>query len=389
LVGSVAPAGTRNDGGVAHIHFEIWAAPNCYNSSVIPFDAAHGAQICGAPDLTVSGPNGGNNGTWSNTWFTGQSCGTPPPAPRKADLLWVSPSPSGSGAQVDALLSTGSAWSLGWRGDGWTAPSIVKSGDFNGDGKKDLLYVMPTGSGTVTVNTVFSTGSGWVNGWQVTGWAAPSAVAVGDFNGDGKDDLFWASASPSGGVQANVLLATPGGWSLGFSGSNWTTPSFVQAGDFNGDGKADLVYVTDTSSTTVDAITLLSGGSGWSTGWQVTGWTKPVMLSSGDYDGDGKADLLWISPASSGGGVQADALMSAGYAWRLGWRGQNWTAPYMITSGDFNGDGRDDVAYIVDTGPSTANANTLTSTGSGWSTSWQVIGWAKPIAITSGDFNGN
>src|SRR5690606_8857772 len=74
-VGTVAAPGTRNNNGVSHIHFQMWSSPGCYNSSGIPFDSAHNARICGAPDLTASGPNGGN-GTWSGTSFTGQSCGT-------------------------------------------------------------------------------------------------------------------------------------------------------------------------------------------------------------------------------------------------------------------------------------------------------------------------
>jgi hypothetical protein len=73
-VGTVAAANSRENGGVAHIHFQMWASPNCYNSSVIPFDSAHSARICGAPNLTTTGPNGGN-GTWSGTSFTGATCG--------------------------------------------------------------------------------------------------------------------------------------------------------------------------------------------------------------------------------------------------------------------------------------------------------------------------
>lgn len=82
-VGSVAAAvtsGPPNNGNVAHIHFQLWDSSNCYSGVGIPFDSAHGARICGAPDLTANGPNGGN-GTWSGTSFTGQSCGGSSPAP--------------------------------------------------------------------------------------------------------------------------------------------------------------------------------------------------------------------------------------------------------------------------------------------------------------------
>jgi hypothetical protein len=52
----------------------MWSSPGCYGDAGIPFDSAHGTRICGAPDLTASGPNGYNNGTWSGTSFTGEAC---------------------------------------------------------------------------------------------------------------------------------------------------------------------------------------------------------------------------------------------------------------------------------------------------------------------------
>lgn len=75
-VGTVAPANTTRNNGVAHLHFQYWAAPNCYNSSTIPFSAANSLRICGAPDMTASGPNSAGNGTWSGTKFTASTCGT-------------------------------------------------------------------------------------------------------------------------------------------------------------------------------------------------------------------------------------------------------------------------------------------------------------------------
>lgn len=73
-IGTVAAPYDRRNNGVSHIHFQMWASPGCYSGTGIPFDSAHGARICGAPDLTASGPNGGN-GTWSGTSFTGVLCG--------------------------------------------------------------------------------------------------------------------------------------------------------------------------------------------------------------------------------------------------------------------------------------------------------------------------
>jgi hypothetical protein len=80
VVGTVAaaqpdPNAAPRNNNVAHIHFEIWSSPNCYNSSVIPFDDAHGARICGALNMTATGGTN-NNGIWGKTIFTGDTCGT-------------------------------------------------------------------------------------------------------------------------------------------------------------------------------------------------------------------------------------------------------------------------------------------------------------------------
>lgn len=75
-LGTVAAAGQAGNNNVAHLHFEFWSGPGCYDQSTpIPLDAAHGTRMCGAPDFTASGPNAGN-GTWSKTYFTAQSCDT-------------------------------------------------------------------------------------------------------------------------------------------------------------------------------------------------------------------------------------------------------------------------------------------------------------------------
>ncbi|GAA2224735.1 hypothetical protein GCM10009851_05280 [Herbiconiux moechotypicola] len=73
-IGSVGSAGSYNNNGVAHLHFEYWSAPGCYNhGSPLPFDSAHGLRICGAPDLPPSGPI--SNGVWGRTSFTADGCG--------------------------------------------------------------------------------------------------------------------------------------------------------------------------------------------------------------------------------------------------------------------------------------------------------------------------
>lgn len=74
IIGTVASAGGRSNGGIAHLHLQMWSGPNCWGSgnSGIPFDTVHGSRICGAIDLPQGGS--GSNGQWSGTVFTGSNC---------------------------------------------------------------------------------------------------------------------------------------------------------------------------------------------------------------------------------------------------------------------------------------------------------------------------
>lgn len=123
------------------------------------------------------------------------------------------------------------------------------------------------------------------------------------------------------------------------------------------------------------------------TGWISRVWRFGTVQSTPQPPTVQRDDLLWASP--SAGGTQVDALLSTSYTWSLGWRGENWTTPSHVESGDFNGDGKDDLVYVIATDASTVDANTLTSTGSGWTTSWSVSGWSTPSVIVSGEFDGS
>lgn len=73
IVGTIGAAGTVGNGGIAHLHLQMWSTSNCFGSQ-IPFDTTNGAKICGAPDMPVLGPNYYNNGTWSGLLFVAESC---------------------------------------------------------------------------------------------------------------------------------------------------------------------------------------------------------------------------------------------------------------------------------------------------------------------------
>jgi hypothetical protein len=113
----------------------------------------------------------------------------------------------------------------------------VAVGDFNGDGKQDLAVannlsnnvsiLLGNGAGHFSAPTNFTVGD------------RPGSVAVGDFNGDGKQDLAVANS----GVPANVSILLGNGAGNFGAPANFTAgdyPNSIAVGDFNGDGKQDL-----------------------------------------------------------------------------------------------------------------------------------------------------
>ncbi len=281
-------------------------------------------------------------GIQSGSWLTGQFNG----GDLRDDLIHLTNSDY---AQVWLAKRQG-AFSIStyrpWPGYGIQTGSWQK-GDFNGDGRTDLAHL--TDSDYANIWTSQPNGSFSISTFRP--WAGygiqTGAWWAGDFNGDGLDDLMHLTD----GDYANLWLALPGG---GFSikavrpwaGYGIQTGSW-QAGDFNGDGRDDLVHLTDYDYANI-WFGQASGGFSVSTFRPWTGYGIQMgSYEKGDFNGDGRIDLLhltngdyanvWLGQA--GGGFTVRTFRPwAGYGIQTG--------SYHI--GDFNGDGRDDVAHITD-----------------------------------------
>src|SRR6266478_4324528 len=166
-------------------------------------------------------------------------------------------------------------------------PSGIAVGDFNGDGKADLAVV---NFGDWNVYVLLGNGDGTFQAarsvYFASGGGFPWSIAKGDFNGDGKLDLV---VSNYGDNSLSVLLGNGDGtFQAPLTATVGTNPAQVTVGDFNGDGKLDLA-VANLNDNTLSV--LLGNGDGTFQTPQTfasPGMTHPYFVAVSDFNRDGK-----------------------------------------------------------------------------------------------------
>jgi len=155
-------------------------------------------------------------------------------------------------------------------------------GDFDGDGRHDLVQLVP---GAPTLSVCTSTNSGWSCRRPAARVPDGAVAAAGDVDGDHKSDIVLLTAS-----ELSVCLATAGDWSCTASPATVLPGAQLLVADFDGDGHADAAEVTASQA----AICLSTAGGGWNcstTALAVGPAAAPLAL---DADADGKSDLVWF-----------------------------------------------------------------------------------------------
>lgn len=168
----------------------------------------------------------------------------------------------------------------------------VAVGDFNGDGRMDVV----TGNGLSNANSI-SVLLGKADGTfaphvDYSVGAAPVAVAVGDFNGDGKLDI--AVLLGSSNTMVGILIGNGDGTFKPVITTTAGEGGYGMAiGDFNGDGKLDIA-IADYLTSNVDVMIGKGDGTFNPPASYATG-NSPRMVAIADYNGDGKLDLATVN----------------------------------------------------------------------------------------------
>ncbi|MGC2496953.1 MAG: FG-GAP-like repeat-containing protein [Acidobacteriaceae bacterium] len=289
-----------------------------------------------------------------------------------------------------------------------TQPRNLYAVDVNNDGVPDIIeddlslpdqfsVMLAKGDGTFAApKTIYTFG---------TQYQGVAPMVAGDFNGDGKVDLVFAMA---GSNQLAVFLGNGDGTFQAPKFETIALPSgehfggaYIVAADFNHDGKLDLVTEANTNS--AGAVDLIPGDGNGSFGAPQTIYTPPAnsgigSIGVGDFDGDTNADVAVgvSSDCDQGGCSQQDVYVLYGNG-DFGFSTDHVysaSGQLSFSTGDVNSDGRTDIFGIGGAGnndlvvlTSQPDRQFTTFTMPTGLTLSGTLGTAAPMVL--GDFNGD
>ena len=265
-------------------------------------------------------------------------------------------------------------------------PLSLAAADLTGAGHDDVVL----GDQDGTVSVLLGDGNGVFRAPVASAVAAGplSAIVAGDFNGDGKADIAVTQANSN----ALTVLTGRGDGSFqpGVAYTVGNRPGFLVAADLNGNGVADLVAINRAANT----FSVLQGnGDGtFRPAQDFVAGNAPLATVAADFNGDGHADLAIVN---SGDGTisvpmgRGDGTFLAARAYRAGFESR------AIAAGDLNGDGLQDVVVVNSCGSQAACASAGSATvflananGTYRSASTIALG-TNPVALAIADVNGD
>ncbi|WP_457541440.1 FG-GAP-like repeat-containing protein [Streptomyces filamentosus] len=301
----------------------------------------------------------------------------------------------------------------------WSSGTSVRH-DYNADGRSDMADWYDFSAGNDTMHTFAPSSDGTFPGPK-TAWTSPSGNfyaenmkrVTGDYNGDGVGDVASFYGYADGSVALFTWLGKGDGtfaagtrsWRVD-PGHWWFGNMTPYSGDFNGDGRDDLAVWYDYADTTDTLFTFTSTPKGTFNNpvqyWRgISGWEQSrAKTVTGDFNGDGRDDLatFYHLPDGSEKIRIFSATVNSTFSPADKWSATDWGDWNRTTlhAGDFNGDGRDDVAAWYD---HTDGRDTIqiwsSTTGGGLAAKY--IAWTGAddfmyrgnVKLVTGDYNGD
>src|SRR6476469_9623161 len=201
---------------------------------------------------------------------------------------------------VSILLGTGTgSFGVDTKFNVGTNPQSVVAGDFNADGKLDLAtannqsnnvsILLGTGTGSFGAATNFNAGT------------KPQSVVAGDFNADGKLDLATANNQSN---NVSILLGTgTGSFGAATNFNAGTSPYSVTVGDLNSDNKSDLAVANSGTNSNNVSVLLGDGTGSFGAASNLAAAANPYSVAVGDFNTDGKTDLVTANNGTNSNNV--------------------------------------------------------------------------------------
>ena len=227
----------------------------------------------------------------------------------------------------------------------------VVIGDYDGDGKDDIGTWLGATTRQVYVALSFGTGMAPAAIWlDEIGFDPSDVLLAGDADGDGREDLVLFARTIGKvyvALSTGAGFAAPTQWHGFFAVSTFERP---QVGDLNGDGKTDIItFATDSPTAFGDVYVAVSDGTKFGDGSNSVKWhdffairpTETVRI--GDLDDDGRDDFFTFLPppfAQCYTTLSLGTAMGANALWPESVAPLATDVPYV---GDANGDGKADL----------------------------------------------